>query len=146
MFFASGSFACPAIWPAAAKSAGRLTFRPSGNSTKRELMRPPRPSITKRVPTGNRSGKPTLLPLTRLSFTTQRVQTCSLNELPIRGEKMLGIKVAVYHCGRQPGLVRSYRLRHWGNSTGVVCLSSRFLILAFNYAYRITGGVHLIGD
>jgi hypothetical protein len=30
----------------AAKSAGRLTLRPLGNSIYRELIRPPRPSIT----------------------------------------------------------------------------------------------------
>jgi hypothetical protein len=61
----------PGDFARAAKSAGRLTFRPSGNSIKRELIRPPRPSITKRVPTGNRSGRPILLPLTRPSHTTR---------------------------------------------------------------------------
>jgi hypothetical protein len=72
----------PGDFARAAKSAGRLTFRPSGNSIKRELIRPPRPSITKRVPTGNRSGRPTLLPLTRPSYTTQRVQAYTLMNCP----------------------------------------------------------------
>jgi hypothetical protein len=122
----------PGDFARAAKSAGRLTFRPSGNSIKRELIRPPRPSITKRVPTGNRSGRPTLLPLTRPSYTTQRVQTYTLMNCPFVAKRRPASKVAVYCCGRQPGLVGSYRLLRRCNFSGAVCLSSHF----FNFGLR----------
>jgi hypothetical protein len=54
----------------AAKSVGRSTLRPLGNSICRELTRPPRPSITKRVPTGNRLGRSIILTRTQLSTHT----------------------------------------------------------------------------